>query len=151
MHVGHINLAESFNGAGEHFVKLIESLRMHGVEQYVVVRNVELAKRLDIVQGVTVGPCVRTAITAHCLVPDVDVVHLHDRTSWQAGLLLILTKSIPYVLTDRNNGELNGNPLTRAVRDRSAGLIDPEVADVAAHLQIYRQATSNLSMPTLLL
>lgn len=39
MHVGHINLAEAFNGVGEHFVRLIEELKLHGVEQRRVVRD----------------------------------------------------------------------------------------------------------------
>ncbi len=149
--LGHINLAETFNGAGEHFVRLIESLRQHGFDQYVIVRNTELAKRLDIVEGITVGPCVRSPVTAHCLMPRVDVVHLHDRSSWQAGLLQILTRSIPFVVTSNDSISDSRNPVIAAVRNRAAALIDPHAADIAAHIQIYRQAASSLRVPTLLL
>lgn len=99
MFIGHINLSETFDGAGEHFVHLIESLQQHNTQQYILVRNTELAKRLDIVEGVTVGPAVRSLVSAYCLMPDVDVVHIHDTTSWPAGLLLTLTRSTPFTLT----------------------------------------------------
>lgn len=56
MYIGHISIAESFNSAGEHFVRLIESLRQRFFEQYLLFRNVDLAKRPDLVDGVTVGP-----------------------------------------------------------------------------------------------
>ncbi|MEL7185368.1 MAG: hypothetical protein AAFN50_02890 [Pseudomonadota bacterium] len=151
MHVGHINLAEAFNGVGEHFVRLIEELKLHGVEQHVVVRNTELAKRLEIIDGVTVGPCVRSAVTAYCLMPNVDVVHLHDRSSWNAGLLLVLTRSIPFVMTADKAIALSNSPLVSAVRNRAASLVDPEIAEVSTHIQIYRQAADQLSMPTLML
>ena len=82
MYIGHVNLAETFNGAGEYFVGLIESLQHHQVQQYVLVRNVALAKRLDLVENVTVGPIVRSSITAYCLMPQVDVVLIHDYSSW---------------------------------------------------------------------
>ena len=49
VHIGHINLAKSFNGAGEHFVVLIEALQKLGVRQYLLVGNVALAKRLDLI------------------------------------------------------------------------------------------------------
>ena len=94
MHIGHINLAKSFNGAGENFVKLIEALQEQGVMQYILVRNVALAKRLDLIDNVTVGPTVRSAIMAYCLMPHVDVVHVHNGSDGQAGLLLTLTRSV---------------------------------------------------------
>ena len=87
MHIGHINLSESFNGAGEHFVRLIESLQQCSMRQYVLVRNVSLAKRLDVLENVTVGPTVRSPITAYCLIPHVDVVHIHDQSCHSTGLL----------------------------------------------------------------
>ena len=67
MHVGHINLAKTCNGAGEYFVDLVEALQRLGVAQFVLVRSVELAKRLDLIDDVTVGPVVRSAVMAYCL------------------------------------------------------------------------------------
>lgn len=152
MHIGHINLAASFNGAGEYFVSLIEALQIHGMQQYVVVRNVDLAKRLEIIDGVTVGPITRSPLTAHCLVPSVDVVHIHDRCAWQAGLLLILTKSIPFVLTDRESIYLSKNPIAQSVYKRAAALIpESDTGVVVEHLAAYRRAVDSLRVPTMLL
>ncbi|MBT8089921.1 MAG: glycosyltransferase [Gammaproteobacteria bacterium] len=139
MYIGHINLAKSFNGAGEHFVSLVEALREHGVQQYVLVRNIALAKRLDLVDNVTAGPAVRSAVMACCLTPRVDVVHIHDPSDGQAGLLLTLTRSIPFVLTHRDDAP-GRNPITQAVYRRASGIIHQSDADAAKHLRIYKHA-----------
>lgn len=142
MYIGHINLAKSFNGAGVYFVKLIEALRELGAHQHVLVRNVDLAKRLDLVEGVMVGPVVRSAITASCLMPAVNIVHIHDAADSRAGLLLALTRSIPFVLTLDERAQGNG-PLTKAIYRRAGGLIYEGDADAAKHLRVYRHAINN--------
>ncbi len=141
MYIGHINLAKSFNGAGEHFVSLVEALQAQGARQYILVRNISLAKRLDLVGNVTAGPAVRSAVMAYCLMPPVDVVHIHDPSEGQAGLLLTLTRSIPFVLTHRDD-EPGRNPITQAVYRRSSGIIYQSDADPAKHLRIYRHAVN---------
>lgn len=139
MQIGHINLAKSFNGAGEHFVNLVEALQALDVRQHVLVRNVALAKRLDLVEGVTVGPTVRSAVMAYCLMPPVDVVHVHDLSEGQSGLLLTLTRSIPFVLTHRHASPVR-NPLAQAIYRRASGIVFQGDADAAKHLRIYRHA-----------
>lgn len=139
MYIGHINLAKSFNGAGEQFIKLIEALQRLGVQQHVLVRNIELAKQLDRLDNVTVGPAVRSAITAYCLMPAVNVVHIHDPSDGQSGLLLTLTRSIPFVLTHQKETPGNG-PLAKAIYRRAAGIVYRRDADAAKHLRIYMRA-----------
>jgi hypothetical protein len=139
MYIGHINLAKSINGAGDHFVKLIEALQKLEVQQYVLVRNVALAKRLDAIDDVTVGPAVSSAVMAYCLMPPVDVVHVHDPSEGRSGLLLTLTRSIPFVLTHRD-GAPGKNPITQAVYRRASGIIYQGDGDAAKHLRIYRHA-----------
>lgn len=139
MHLGHINLAKSFNGAGENFVKLIEALQQQGVTQYVLVRNVALAKRLDLIDNVTVGPTVRSAVMAYCLMPHMDIVHVHNASDGQAGLLLTLTRSIPYVLTQQRQSP-GRNPLLQAIHSRASGFIYKHDANAAKHLRVYRHA-----------
>lgn len=151
MHVGHINLSPSFNGAGEHFVGLIESLHKHAVPQYVLVRNVALAKRLDAVDGVTVGPVVRSPVSAYCLMPGVDVVHIHDASSWPAGLLFALTRSTPFVLTREVSVLKSRNPIHKAACARAAGFVDEHTIGATAHLSIYHRATDSLRLPTIIL
>ncbi|NNC78119.1 MAG: hypothetical protein HKN77_09170, partial [Woeseiaceae bacterium] len=99
MLIGHINLATSMNGTGEHFIKLVEALDRQGARQHLLVANHALAKRVSLCSNVTVGPVVKTPVMAYCLMPDVPVVHAHDSSGGQAGLLLTLTRSIPYVIT----------------------------------------------------
>lgn len=139
MHIGHINLAKTFNGAGENFVRLIEALQQHGTIQHVLVRNVPLAKRLDILDGVTVGPTVRSAVMAYCLMPHVDVVHIHDPADGQAGLLLTLTRSIPFVLT-HTDASNTLSPLSQAINKRASGFIYRHDANAAKHMRVYQHA-----------
>ena len=131
MQIGHINLAKSFDGTGEHFVSLVESLRSKGVDQHVVVRNVTLAKRLHAVRDVVVGPVVRSPITACCMMPHLDLVHIHDGSAGQAGLLLTLTRSIPYVLTHRGPIPTGLSPLMRAIYHRATSIICLDGSDLA--------------------
>lgn len=142
MRVGHINLARSFGEAGEQFVKLIEALQRAGAKQHILVRNLKLAKRLDTVQHVSIGPIVHSPVSAFALMPAVDVVHAHDATGGQAGLLLLLTRSIPYVLTTEGH-VIARNPVMRAINRRASGVIDQCDVDAAKHLRIYRHAVAS--------
>ena len=123
MKIGHINLARSFNGTGEHFVALIEALERQGIRQHVIVRNKALAKRIAIYDRVTLGPVTASPVMAYCLMPNVDVVHAHDGKSAQSGLLLTLTRSIPFVLTCRSCANSSANPISRSIEERAASLI----------------------------
>jgi len=130
--IGHINLNKSMNGTGEHFVGLIEGLDRLGIKQHVIVRNKALARRLAMYENVTVGPTVTAAVTAYCLMPQVAVVHTHDETGGHAGLLLTLTRSIPYVATRRSALPPGKNPIVRSVYGRAASLICPSDRAAAA-------------------
>lgn len=130
MQVGHINLLKSMNGTGEHFVRLVEGLDRQNVRQHVIVRNEALARRLKLYDGVTVGPRARTAVTAYCLMPAVDIVHTHDEASGHAGLLLTLTRSIPYVASRRSALPPGRNPIIQSVYGRAVSVICP--SDFAA-------------------
>jgi len=142
MQIGHINLAESCNGAGENFVRLIESLQQLGVSQYVLVRNTVLARRLEIIPDVAVGPVVRSAVTAYCLIPTLDIVHVHEAAAARAGLLLALTRSVPFVLTHRHQAQAN-NRIEQAIYKRAAAIIDDYDADGARYLRIYKHASAS--------
>ena len=126
MQIGHINLERSMNGTGEHFVKLVERLNRLGVVQHVVVRNSALARRLLVYDNVAVGPTATAAVTAYCLMPHVAVVHTHDEASGHAGLLLALTRSMPYVASRRSAQPPGRNPILRSVYGRAASLICPD-------------------------
>ena len=149
MYVGHINLSTTFCGAGENFVGLVESLQQHGVQQYILVRNVQLATRLELVENVTVGPIVRTPVAAYCLMPHVDVVHIHDQPSSAAGILLVLTRAIPFVLTSHETTAVINSRLNHAACKRASGFISEKEASVTQYLQTYQQAVGSLRIPTM--
>ncbi len=134
MKIGHINLATSMNGIGEHFVRLVEALARQGIEQHVLVANTALARRIAVCENVTVGPVVRTAVMAYCLMPDVAVAHVHEPRGAQAGLLLALTRSIPYVLTRRETTPIGKNPLARSTVSRAASVVCPTDESASAVL-----------------
>lgn len=131
MTIGHVNLATSMNGTGENFIRLVEALDRHGVRQHVLVANAALSRRVAIYGNVSVGPVVKSAIMAYCLMPDVSVAHIHDSRSDQAGLLLALTRSIPYVLTRRATEPVGKSPIARSTIRRAATVIctSPAAAD----------------------
>lgn len=151
MRIGHIYLSNEADSSARRFVRLVQMLALHGFEQHVIVRNTDLIERLERTRGVSVEANVRTPVSAFCMMPSIDVVHLHDRSSWQAGLLFVLTKSVPYVLTALPESEQGGGAVATATQKRATALIDPEVADVVTHIQVYRQAAENLKIPTMLL
>lgn len=123
MNIGHVNLAKSFTGSAAHFIGLIEALDRQGISQYVIVRNHALARRVAVYDNVIVGPVTRSPVIAYCLMPKVDMVHVHDMESAQSGLLLMLTRSIPYVVTRRHRTDTDGGPIARAIDNRAASII----------------------------
>ena len=145
MKIGHICLTPPGNVVSEHFAALVEALDRHDAEQHVLVASVILAKRLAACQSVTVGPIVKTPVMAYCLMPNVDLAHVHESKSGQAGLLLTLTRSIPFVITASGGSGDKMSPLTRSVLHRAAHVIkrpDTEPGNQAAseHLGIYQDA-----------
>ena len=132
MLIGHINLATSMHGTGEPLISLVEALDRAGMKQHVLVRDAILAKRVDIVGGnVAIGPVVHSPVTACCLMPRVDITHVHEPSAGQAGLLLTLTRSIPYILTHRGTIALARNPLLQAVYRRATAVICQDDSEVA--------------------
>ena len=123
MIIGHVNLAHSFNGIGEHFIGLVESLHRRGIRQHVIVRNDALASRVRLYDSVTVGPPTSSPVVAYCLMPRVDVVHAHEYHGARCALLLKLTRGLPYVLTHREFDISQGNPLHQSMYRRAARVI----------------------------
>ena len=121
--IGHVCLDRSFNGIGEHMVSLVEGLSAQGAAQHVIVKHPSLATRLALGDKVTTGPATGASVVACCLMPPVDVVHCHDDRSAQAGLLLQLTRSIPFVVTRRSRGNPADNPVSQAIYRRAGSVI----------------------------
>ena len=132
MRIGHIDLSAHISAAEEQLVVLIEALSAHKVEQHILVRNPFLAKRLAVCGSVSVGPIVRSQVSAFFLMPAVDLVHTHDRKSVNSGVLLNLTRSIPYVLTHRQLSTPGNYPITRSKYRRAEGIICPSEEITAA-------------------
>ncbi len=178
MRIGHIYLQGRDNGVSEYFVRLIEGLAAHGVQQHVVADRHEISARVKIAPGVSVGPCTSSAIVAMALMPQVSLVHAHDDDAGRAGLLLKLTRSMRFVITRRSTEPLTGSPVLRAMYERAefciarsdeaarslsdAGIktrtevlkdLDAETAELGAaeHIRVYRRALDRSTVPMMLL
>jgi hypothetical protein len=148
MNIGHICLTVPYSEASENFAALVEALDDFGVSQHVLVANVALAQRLAECTHVTVGPLVKTPIMAYCLMPEVDVAHMHEGKSGQSGLLLTLTRSIPFVITIDNGFEEDKGPIADSVLNRAVQTIErreakPGDLEAGQHLNIYEDACQN--------
>jgi len=121
--IGHIFLGQSSVSTTRHFIALVEALAHHGLQQHAFVSSALLARRLAHCRNVTVGPVMKAPVTAYCLMRRLDIAHVHDDKSGQAGLLLTLTRSVPYVLTTRGDDRPGKNPVTRSIYRRAASLI----------------------------
>ena len=142
MKIGHIYLSTASDDATSRFVSLVEALDRLAVEQHALVASVSLARRLQSCPYVTVGPVVKSPVMAYCLMPDIDLVHVHDEKSGQAGLLLTLTRSIPFVMA-RGDSNLNRrNPLQRSIAHRAQCLIDPMEMTPDKLVDIYRESVA---------
>jgi len=146
--IGHICLTPPGNDVSERLAALVEALDRHDSVQHVLVASVMLAKRLAGCQNVTVGPIVKTPVMAYCLMPNVDLAHVHEGKSGQAGLLLTLTRSIPFVITTSAGSDNTTSPLTRSVLNRAAHVLerrDTEPGNQAAreHLSIYQDVLTS--------
>lgn len=139
MKIGHICLAAATDDAVTRFALLVEALDLLAIEQHVLVGSVALARRLQCRPYVTVGPVVRTPVMAYCLMPSVDVVHIHDNKSGQAGLLLTLTRSTPFVMTTAEEASTSRNPLKRSVFQRAQSLIRPSETEPEQLIETYRR------------
>ena len=122
MKIGHICLTKEYGGSGHQLLILAKALSNHDIEQHAVVRNRTLANRLAEDADISVGPLVNLPITAYGLMPNVDLAHLHDRKSLQSGLLLTLTRSIPYVVTQRSLATPPAHALARSMYRRAGGI-----------------------------
>lgn len=142
MRIGHIYLSAASDDAASKFASLVEALDRLAVEQHVLVASAALARRLQSCPYVTVGPVVRSPVMAYCLMPEIDLVHVHDEKSGQAALLLTLTRSIPFVMMCRESEQDGRNPLKRSITQRAQTLIDPADATPDKLLQIYEQTVA---------
>ncbi len=148
MNIGHICLATPDSDASEYFAALVEALNGFGVSQHVLVASVALARRLAKLKGVTIGPVVKTPVMAYCLMPEVDIAHVHEGKSGQSGLLLTLTRSIPFVITIDSGFEQDKSPITRSVLNRAVQTIErnhsePGRLTAGQHLNIYENVVQN--------
>jgi len=131
LRVGHISLAPSDGWPIDDLSELIAALRHHGLAQHLLTADETLWRRVESFEGVVVGPIAHSPLSAYSLVPSVDVVHVHDLTAAQAGLLLALTRSIPFVLTHTTLAGRRGDPLRRAIYRRAATVICRDDAEMA--------------------
>ena len=140
MKIGHIYLKKPPTSCAKQFLSIVEGLDRLAVDQHVLVTDMDLARRLRALPYVTVGPAVRSPVMAYCLMPTVDVVHVHDDQGSQAGLLLTLTRSVPFVLADNIAAPDSRSPLKKSVLQRAQAIVDPSERDAEDLLAVYGRA-----------
>ena len=145
MKIGHIYLDQPDDAASARFVVLVEALDRLTIRQHVLVADDALARKLQGLPFVTVGPTVTTPIMACCLMPEVGVVHVHDEKAGQAGLLLTLTRSIPFVMDSAKKPIVTRSPIRRSVLNRARFLIPPADFSPESLIEIYRRSADGLS------
>lgn len=146
MKIGQIYLDKTSAAGARQFQSMIESLDRLALAQHVLVASPELARSLSGLPYVTVGPVVSTPVMAYCLMPDVDVAHVHDNKSGQTGLLLTLTRSIPYVLTAIQSPRSERNPILASVRERARLAVAPAEMQADRLVEAYRAAAAGASV-----
>ena len=120
--IGHISLEKEYGGSGNQLLMLAKALSNHDIEQHAVVRNPVLARRLSEYARISVGPLVNSPVTAYGLMPNVDLAHVHDNRSLKSGLLLTLTRSIPYVVTHRSLHPPPAHALAKSMYQRAEAI-----------------------------
>lgn len=145
MKIGHVYLTSDSADSTTRFATLVESLDRLTIDQHVLVSNALLARRLQSCPYVTVGPVVRTPVMAYCLMPNVDLVHIHDTRSGQVGLLLTLTRSTPFVMTYDGEKRSGRNPIRQSILGRAQAMVSPSELDTEAVISIYRKTVDSWS------
>lgn len=147
MEVGHVLLQPASDEALRCFSAFVEALDRLAVKQHVLIADAAVARRLRACPFVEVGPAVRSPVVASCLMPDVDVVHTHETRSGQVGLLLTLTRSIPYVLTTGPAEASKCGPFYDTVLRRARAVLDGDAYDAERFIEIYRRVVDGSPLP----
>ncbi len=145
MKVGHVLLQSGSPEALRRFTELVEALDRLALRQFVLVGDSAASRRLSVCPYVQVGQVVRSPVVANCLMADVDVVHAHDARSGQVGLLLTLTRSIPFVLTESREGSTTVGAVNHMVRRRALAIIEDTTMDAERMIDLYRQAADGVA------
>ena len=142
--VGQIYLEKATGDGARQFQAIVEGLDRLAIEQHVLVASPDLARSLSALPYVTVGPVVGTPVMAYCLIPDVDVAHVHDGKSGQTGLLLTLTRAVPYVITSTDAAK-NTKSLFGSIWDRAQAKIELDDLHPDKLIETYRRALDRQS------
>jgi len=137
--IGHICLSSASNPAAAKFMSVLESLDLLTIRQHVVVADESMARRLHSFPSVSVSPSTKSPVVAYCLMPEVDIVHIHEPDSGQAGLLLTLTRSIPFVMTVQGPGDGRPGALQRLVMNRARALLPADRLNADYLIDVYRR------------
>ena len=122
MKVGQIYLEKAANDGARQFQAIVEGLDRLA-DRATRARRIgrQLARSLSGLPYVTVGPVVSTPVMAYCLIPEVDVAHVHDSKSGQTGLLLTLTRAVPYVITSTEPEKLKRHSMWASILGSGEG------------------------------
>ena len=139
MKVGQIYLEKTCGDNARTFQAIVEGLDRLAIEQHVLVASADLARSLSALPYVTVGPVVGTPVMAYCLTPEIDIAHVHDSKSGQTGLLLRLTRAVPYVITTTEAARSKPS-MWGSIWERASATIKSDDLHPDSLLESYRHA-----------
>ncbi len=143
--VGHVLLRPDSKESVCAFVSLVEALDRLTVRQHILMSDAAGLRRVQACPFATVGAIVRSPVVASCMMPGVDVIHAHDASGGQVGLLLTLTRSIPYVLyADARRAA--APPVYDMVLRRATAVLDGTHIDAERLIEIYRRTMDGAAL-----
>lgn len=124
MRLCHINLSKELRGGENQTIALVECLAAHYSQSVVVRRDSPLHRRLDArrLEGVRILPVPSSVPAAVRAAREVDLIHVHEGRSVQAGALRSLLGT-PFVVTRRVLTAPGSNPVTRWCYGRAAAVV----------------------------
>lgn len=125
------------------FVNLVEALDRLAVRQYLLAADSAALCRFERLCFADLGPPVNSPVLANCHLPDVEVAHAHGDAAGSTGLLLALTRSIPFVLTPEPPGRPESS-FRRLVRRRAAAVVAPGEICADDLVTVYRRIADGL-------
>ena len=138
MIVGHVLLRPQSDESIRRMTMLVEWVDHLAIRQHILTSDIVCARRVQSFPHATTGPIVRSPVIANCLMPKVDIVHAHDARGGQVGLLMALTRSVPFVVQRFEDQRSLREPFRDMILRRAGAVLD-RVDDVERLIETYRR------------
>lgn len=133
-HIAHVNFAKGFRGGERQTLNLIEGLAQSDLSQTLVCRpDSELHRRAELA-GIATKLVVHP-IRGHRVVPDADLIHVHEARGIYWAMVEHALRRTPYLVTRRIPNPISGSAMNNAAYKFAAALVGVS-CDVASRLKV---------------